>query len=348
ITAPNNPLTARVMSNRIWAQLTGVPIVETMDNFGLTGLPPTHPELLDYLAIRLIESGWSLKTLVREIVLSETYQLAATYHEGNYSEDPGNLTHWRASPRQLDAEALRDQMLVVSGTLDRVRPENSMAHLVGDSRLGDRGRQNTTEEFDTSQFRGRSVYLPILRDALPDELGLFDAPDPLATISRRTPTNVAPQSLHLMNSDLVYEQARAMAQLLEKHFSTPRDRASNAFLLTYNRPATAAEVERSLQFLEVFEPGTPTAGSSPPTSEPGLPSGPSMMSGSEQATGGKGKGKGGKAKGAKGGKGKGRDTAPEEVKAESVLAGSTSSIDQIKLTALCQALMMSAEFRTIH
>ncbi|MEM7600674.1 MAG: PSD1 and planctomycete cytochrome C domain-containing protein [Verrucomicrobiota bacterium] len=321
IASTRNPLTARVMVNRIWLHLTGAPIVETMDNFGTTGLPPTNLELLDFLAIRFMESGWSVKTLVREIVMSDTYQLASTYDEAHYDKDPANTTHWRAKPRQLDAESLRDQMLLVSGLLDRSRPESSMAYEAGNSRLG--GRRGEGEEtFNTAHFRGRSLYLPVLRDALPDELGLFDFPDPQGTIGQRSPTNVAPQSLHLMNSELVQVQAEAMAELLQNRFPSIRDQVSNAFLLSYNRAATSLEIEHSLQFLREFDPGDV------PALEPAALPGPGR-----EAGGPKGKGKKGKRKGAE------------------VTAAETAeplSPEKAKLAAFCQALMMSAEFRTIH
>lgn len=335
IASANNPLTARVMVNRIWMHLTGSPIVETMDNFGTTGLPPSSPALLDFLAIRFVENGWSIKSLIREIVLSDTYQLAPTYHAENYARDPDNLTHWRATPRQLDAEALRDQMLVVSGQLERTPPVGSMAHSIGDSRISERGRDNASESFNTALFKGRSLYLPILRDALPDELGLFDFPDPQGTIGQRSATNVAPQSLHLMNSELVHRQAKAMAEVLERNFPDARDQVSNAFLLSYSRPANEDEVTRGLQFLSEFEPGE-----SPPTPASGTPGGETET---KQGKGkGKGKGRAGKSKGGKG-RGKAQTPASEGTEPETPLTD-----QQVKLAAFCQALMMSAEFRTIH
>ncbi len=329
ITSEHNPLTSRVMVNRIWMHLTGKPIVETMDNFGFTGLPPTNPELLDYLAIRFVENDWSIKAMIREIVHSDTYQLASTYDETSYATDPANETHWRANVRQLDAEALRDQMLVVSGQLERQRPDTSIAHELGNSRLG-RGQDAVSpDSFDTSTFRGRSLYLPVLRDALPDELGLFDFPDPQGTVGQRTPTNVAPQSLHLMNSDLLHVNSVAMAKVLEKNFTSLRDQVSNAYLLSYSRPATANEITMGVKFVQSFDPGD-------------LPA-PEPVAESASVGKGKGKSKGGKGKGRKG-KGKGRtNPEPEAEKVEETL-----SAQQVKLTAFCQALMMSAEFRTIH
>ncbi|MDF1862391.1 MAG: PSD1 and planctomycete cytochrome C domain-containing protein [Verrucomicrobiales bacterium] len=337
ITSTNNPLTARVMVNRIWMHLTGTPIVETMDNFGTTGLPPGNQALLDFLAIRFMENGWSVKELVREIVLSDTYQLASTYDEGNYARDPANNTYWRATPRQLDAESLRDQMLLVSGMLDRTRPEGSMAQTAGDSRLGEGRRGDSTAQFNTALFEGRSLYLPILRDELPDELGLFDFPNPQGTIGQRAVTNVAPQSLHLMNSELVQRQARAMAEVLERNFDSPGDQVRNAFLLSYSRPASAAEISRGLQFLREFDPGDA------PKIEPTAP-----VATQGKGKGGKGKaGKAGKGKGK--GKGRGMSSTEEQPTAPSALEPEKPMTEnQTKLAAFCQALMMSAEFRTIH
>jgi len=326
ITSKENPLTARVMVNRIWMHLTGTPIVETMDNFGTTGLPPSNQELLDHLAIRFMAGGWSIKNLVREIVLTDTYQLASTFHSENYAKDPANTTHWRANVRQLDAESLRDQMLLVSGLLDRTRPETSMVHEAGDVRISDDGRgTDVVANMNLSSFRGRSLYLPVMRDALPDSMGLFDFPDPQGTIGKRQPTNVAPQSLHLMNSELVQIQSRAMAEVLSRNFSSVRDQVSNAFLLAYSRPATNDEVSSGLQFLQSFDPGEPSVTEPQPTAAP------------EGRT--KGKGKGGK------GKGKGRAATPDAAPASQKEPMTT---EETKLAAFCQALMMSAEFRTIH
>ncbi|MEM7147160.1 MAG: PSD1 and planctomycete cytochrome C domain-containing protein [Verrucomicrobiota bacterium] len=338
IASPNNPLTARVMVNRIWMHLTGKPIVETMDNFGMTGLPPSNPELLDHLAVRFMENNWSIKQLVRDITLSDTYQLASTFNEANYAVDPDNKTHWRANPRQLDAESLRDQMLVVSGLLDRERPETSMTHELGDSRLTNRGR-DAVQSLDTAQFRGRSLYLPILREALPDELGLFDFPDPMGTIGQRSPTNVAPQSLHLMNSDLVQHQSHSMAKLLERNFSSPREQVSNAFLLSYSRPATDDEIARGLQFIRDFEPGDPPATEPLASSLPYGRQGPAMTSNDgDNSEPGRGARK-------KGGP-RGKSSTPRPAPPEQTQPPITE--DQAKLAAFCQALMMSAEFRMIH
>ena len=328
ITSESNPLTARVMVNRIWLYLMGAPIVETMDNFGTTGLPPSNPELLDYLAVRFMQQGWSIKTLVREIALSDAYQLAATYDEANYAKDPTNTTHWRAAPRQLDAESLRDQMLVASGLLDRERPIGSMAQNAGnDSRIG--GRRDNSAAFDTSGFNGRSLYLPVLRDALPDELGLFDFPDPQSTIGQRSSTNVAPQSLHLMNSKLVQNQVRAMSERLQKASDELRNQVKYAYLLCYSRPPSDQEINGGLSFIEQFEPGEPpppeaAAAAAPRRRRPGM---------NEDDAG--------PMRGRRGGGRRGPATPATE-------PAPSLPLEQAKLAAFCQALMMSAEFRMTH
>src|SRR5205814_3732701 len=122
LTSPDHPLTARVMVNRVWRHLFGAGIVRTVDNFGTTGERPSHPELLDHLAVRFVADGWSVKKLVREIVLSRTYCQASTYNERAFRADPENRLLWRVEKRRLDAEAIRHAMLAVSGELDPARP----------------------------------------------------------------------------------------------------------------------------------------------------------------------------------------------------------------------------------
>jgi hypothetical protein len=330
ITSKNNPLTARVMVNRIWMHLTGAPIVETMDNFGSTGLPPSNAKLLDYLAVRFMESDWSIKTLVREIVLSDTYQLASTYSAANYAKDPANKTHWRATPRQLDAESLRDQMFVMSGELDRERPIGSMAQASGDSRIkGAGGRKDASAAFNTAQFKKRSLYLPVLRDALPDELGLFDFPDPQGTIGQRSSTNVAPQSLHLMNSELVQLQTRALAGRLQERFPSLREQIYVAYLYSYSRPPREEEVTRALQFVSEFDPGDP------PAPEPGpaaAPQGRRRGMASDDGESMRGR----------------RGRRGQTAAAATAVRQDPIPLEQAKLAAFCQALMMSAEFRMTH
>ncbi len=135
IGSDDNPLTARVMANRVWQHLMGQGLVTSTENFGVTGQPPSHPELLDYLALRLVDSGWSVKSLIREIATSRVYRISSTFDEQHHAYDPDNALLWRANPRRLDAEALRDAMLSISGEIDLDRPRGSEVAKAGYARV---------------------------------------------------------------------------------------------------------------------------------------------------------------------------------------------------------------------
>ena len=227
-----HPLAARVMVNRIWQHHFGRGIVDTPSNFGMMGERPTHPELLEYLAGRFIESGMSMKAMHREIMLSNTYQLAYARQEANASVDPENRLLWRANFRRLEVEALRDSLLYVTGTLDE--------------RLGgppqDLGRANNKK---------RTIYGRASRSPY-NLLTLFDYPDPNITSEQREVTNVPLQNLFFMNSDLVQRQADALVARLGPEGSGEQDwtaRIQRAYRILYQREATAKEVQRGLQFL---------------------------------------------------------------------------------------------------
>jgi len=204
-----NPLTARVMVNRIWHHLFGRGIVSTVDNFGLIGKPPTHPELLDTLAIRFVEGGWSVKKTIRSLVLSRAYQLSSQSDDENASIDPDNRYFWRASPRRLEAETIRDAILSVSGQLNLERPEGSTV-----TSLGDQMVRGIAPEKIQPASRHRSVYLPVVRDYVPEMFDQFDFPSPSLVTGNRAVTNVPSQALYLRNSQFVAEQARFAAQRL--------------------------------------------------------------------------------------------------------------------------------------
>lgn len=245
LASPDNPLTARVLVNRVWGHLFGLGIVASANNFGATGQSPSHPELLDYLAVRFMDGGWSVKSLIRELVNTRSYQMGTTFVAGAYEQDPDNELLWRMHPRRLDAEALRDAMLHVSGELDPRRPRGSV--------VGDGGGLRLNPELINQPDDYRSVYLPILRDALPESLALFDAADPTIVTGERDETNVPGQALYLMNNPFVIEQAGALAKRLLAEAGTTRERISRAFLLCYGRSATGAEIEASEAFLRRFE-----------------------------------------------------------------------------------------------
>ncbi|MEX2559704.1 MAG: DUF1553 domain-containing protein, partial [Pirellulales bacterium] len=196
LTHPDHPLTARVMANRVWRHLFGAGIVRTVDNFGFSGERPSHPELLDHLAVRFVADGWSVKKLVREIALSRTYRQASTYDEDAFRADPDNRLLWRAAKRRLDAEAIRDAMLVVSGELDAARPAGSLvARHIGDRPISLIGLDASLPA-DLDGSLHRSVYLPVLRDRLPEVLDLFDFAEPSLVSGDRETTNVPLQALY--------------------------------------------------------------------------------------------------------------------------------------------------------
>ncbi len=250
LTHPDHPLTARVMTNRVWRHLFGAGLVRTMDNFGFSGERPSHPELLDTLAVRFMADGWSVKKLVREIVLSRTYRQASVYREDAFRTDPENRLLWRASKRRLDAEAIRDAMLVVAGELDTARPVGS---LVG-TKIGDRPISligldpNIPADLDGS--RHRSVYLPVLRDRLPDILDLFDFAEPSLVTGDRETTNVPVQALYLMNSPFVQSRATALADRVQREADSPEQRLRHAFVLCFSRAPDAEETKLAAAFFD--------------------------------------------------------------------------------------------------
>ena len=250
LTARNNPLTARVMVNRIWLHLFGEGLVTSPNNWGLTGQKPTHPKLLDHLAVRFMAENWSVKKLIRSIVLSNTYQRSSRMNLANYRIDPDNNLLWRANPRPLDAEALRDTILTAGGGLDLKRPYGSQVSAFGDNRVG----LSFNQDRMTTEVRYRSVYLPILRDDLPEALGLFDFADPSVSKPKRESTNVPSQALYLMNSKWILTEAAAMAKDLVKRFPDQESRIKQAFLRIYSRPADATDLAVAKGFFSRFKP----------------------------------------------------------------------------------------------
>ncbi len=249
IASKDNPLTARVMANRIWMKLMGTPIVPTPDNFGLMGQKPTHPELLDHLAITFMEKGWSVKQLIREIMLSRAYQMSSGYDAENYAADPENKWHWRMSQRRLDAEAIRDAMLYVAGVLDFYPVDGSPVARAGEGR---EGIFNLAREVMTKPYNYRSIYLPIVRDQIPEFLATFDFPDASLVTSERDATNVPGQSLFLMNNAQALAAADAFAKRIAAHEGSPIERLTHAYQLCFARPPTPSELAAIQSFWTRF------------------------------------------------------------------------------------------------
>ena len=255
---PQNRLLARVMVNRIWHHLFGTGLVRTVDNFGAGGEPPSHPELLDHLATRFVELGWSVKGIIREIVLTRTYRQSSRHNLKGHEVDPDNRLLWRANRRRLEAESLRDSVLAISGALDRTRGGPTLPLDIPESiELGFPTALRQDAKVNDEFLSRRTIYLPSLRkNQLPqlDMLNLFDFPDPDQTIGSRSVTTVPTQSLYLMNSPFLREQALLTARtLLEEGGPDDEKRVSGFFLQALNRPATKQEVNRALDFIAKFQ-----------------------------------------------------------------------------------------------
>jgi cytochrome c553 len=245
LTDPSNPLTARVAVNRLWHHLLGRGLVRTVDNFGHNGEKPSHPELLDYLAEEFIRQGWSMKKMIRTIVLTHTYQLGSYHDDKNYAVDPDNTLLWRHPLRRLDAESIRDATLAVSGKLDLNRPEKSVVAQIG---YGEVGRGINTKPLE-AEFNHRSVYLPILRTLVPEILRTFDFPEPSLVVGERSVTTVPTQALYLMNSPFIIANAKSLAERLQKESGEDLRRIDLAYLRCFARPATEREQQLAQEFL---------------------------------------------------------------------------------------------------
>jgi hypothetical protein len=240
ITRPDHPLTARVMVNRIWQHHFGRGLVDTPSNFGTRGSPPTHPELLDFLATVFVESGWSQKAMHRLILSSKTWQLASAFDEGNAAKDTGNTLYWRHDRRRLDAEAIRDALHSASVTLSRQRPGGHPFPPISEWRWTQHNQFKAV--YDTPH---RSVYLMTQRLQRHPFLALFDGPDTNTTTEQRPTSTVPQQALHLMNSVEMQKLAEAFAKRLLAAGSTNTERVRLAYTLCYARPARDAEIARA-------------------------------------------------------------------------------------------------------
>ena len=247
ISDPSHPLTARVMVNRVWHHLFGQGIVRTVDNFGYSGEKPSHPKLLDHLALRFTgEMNWSIKKLISDIVLSHSYRLASEYSQKNYSIDPDNTLFWRANVRRLEAEALRDAMMSVAGTLNLDPAKGSLVQKLKSGEVGKNGGMQSLKSFEH-----RSVYLPIVRNYVPEFLQVFDFAEPASVIGRRDITTVSTQALFLLNDKFVIDQSVATAKRLldDDRLENQEERIAGAYLLAFGRTPSGAELSQFRKYL---------------------------------------------------------------------------------------------------
>ncbi|WP_050025796.1 DUF1549 domain-containing protein [Verrucomicrobium sp. BvORR034] len=237
ITGPQNGLLDRVMVNRLWSQLFRRGIVGTVDNFGIQGETPTHPELLEHLAQRFRSSGGSMKALIREMVLSRTYRLAAAPESKLVAVDPENRLFGRHQPRRLSAEEIRDSLLLLGGRLTLER---------GNATAGSYG-EDLDGKIDVTKLPVRSVYLPMARNNLAADLEVFDAANPEVTVGERTPTTVPTQALYLLNSEVLQAQARELGA--GAYLFDDPDAVNRLYRSVLGRLPHPAERERAVTFV---------------------------------------------------------------------------------------------------
>jgi hypothetical protein len=249
LTDPAQPLTARVFVNRVWHHLFGLGLVATVDNFGRQGRRPTHPELLDFLARRFMNDGWSTKQLIRRIVLSRTYRLSSQFDENNSKIDPEAQFRWRMNRRRLSAEEIRDTLLAVSGNLHKKAVDCPLPPAaLKDTALNK--AKFSIDEINNAPVR--SVYLPVFREeGLNGFFEVFDFANPGFTSGKRHVSTLPAQALFLMNSPWVMQYARDTAQsLLSEDHENPHDTLEAAFQRILGRPPLAVESRLALDYLE--------------------------------------------------------------------------------------------------
>ena len=248
IVQPNNPLTSRVMVNRIWHHLFGRGIVESVDNFGLQGSLPSHPALLDYLSLLFVEDGWSIKKLIKHILLTETFQQSTIPSASNKSKDPLNIYLHHFPVRRLEAEAIRDGLLATTENLnDSVYGQPVPIHL--NEFMTGRGRPSVSGPLDGNGRR--SVYTSIRRNFLSPMMLVFDMPIPFSTFGKRNVTNVPAQSLTLLNDPLVHDQAAKWAKQIQSLTSIDfESKVKLIYRQAFTREPTETEITDAKQFFE--------------------------------------------------------------------------------------------------
>jgi cytochrome c553 len=260
LTDPQHPLTARVFVNRIWRWHFGQALQPTTDNFGNLGGQPINQPLLDHLAKTFIDNGWSIKDLHRTIMSSSTYRMSSNFNEAASKIDATNQYQWRFPVKRLEAEAIRDSILAVSGLLDRT---------MGGSMLPVKNREflfnHTSKDLTKYDSFVRSVYLPVVRNNLYDFFQLFDYNDASVSNGNRQTTTVAPQALYILNSPLVDEASCQIVEQLLEESKSLKPRVQQLYVKLLGRNATRQEMARARQYYNLFLKATVT------TNTPSLP-----------------------------------------------------------------------------
>ena len=253
LTSPEQPLTPRVMANRVWQHLFGAGIVGTVDDFGINSAEPTNPELLDHLAWQFRTDGWSLKRLIRNIVLSRTYRLSSASQATGQEKDGANALLWRMNLRRLEIEPLRDSLLEVAGRLDLDRPAG--IQIAGIGGKSSKSQVHSLLPFDSPY---RTVYLPVIRAGVSEELSTFDFPDPCLLQGQRDVTTVAPQALFFLNSDFVVRCSNDAANRMLDVATSDKARVDWIYRRLFARPATAEETAAAIELINGLQPAAST------------------------------------------------------------------------------------------
>ena len=338
MSSSENPLTARVMVNRIWLHMLGEGLVRSPENFGSTGLAPTHPELLDHLANQFVSNDWSVKSVIREIATSRIYRTSSDYDVDAFRKDPENLLLWRVTPKRLEGEAIRDAMLAISGKLDSDRPQGSIVARTGDALIrngvlitsgkitdqakegmramsrGSQGNSGATIVPLEQTLNYRSVYLPIVRDNAPRSLDVMDFAESSTVVGKRETSNTPDQGLYFLNNEEVIRASEAFADRLIKETKDTTEQIKLAFLLAYGRDATTTELDAAKDFYRTYKPESNSrAGNSSLRSRFG-----------------------------------GRRNRLRQGSNNSQSASSNGELNAAKLQVLCQGIFASAEFRFVN
>jgi len=247
IAHPSNPLTSRVIVNRVWHHLFGRGIVRSVDNFGVLGEKPSHPELLDHLADEFVKDGWSLKRLIRRLMLTDAYARSSTPTSKTSDIDPENIWLSRANVRRLQGEAIRDSILSASGQLDlKMFGRSVPVHIT--PFMNGRGRPRNSGPLDSNGRR--SIYIETRRNFLSPMMLAFDTPIPFNAIGLRSVSNVPAQALILMNDPLVIQQSEKFAKRIVEQQNGIEQRIEGAYLIAFARKPDEDEMEKSIAFIK--------------------------------------------------------------------------------------------------
>ncbi|MFM8328238.1 MAG: DUF1553 domain-containing protein [Pirellulaceae bacterium] len=333
LTHPKNPISTRVIVNRVWSKLFARGLVKTVDNFGVTGDTPSHPELLDHLAVEFVNDGWSIKKLIRKIVLSRAYQLASVNDPDSLVIDPENRWIWKHSQRRLDAEEIRDTILAISYQLQSGPATQVPSHQLPVIELPNNGEvANGLIQFANDSKR-RSLYLPLVRGIVPVSLSTFDGVEQGMVTGSREVTTVPTQALFMLNDPFVLEGSLRIAKAVLKGSGSSQALVSRVYRQVLQRSPTAQEAHLAQSFLSNYvktlaESRSELASHAPvPVSDnPKAVSVTSSTVANDAAP---------------------EDARPTEVLTDTVVKQEASNESEEALTALVQALIASAEFRYV-